>query len=290
MKKSLLIISLLAVVFSFSSCKKDGHVYNPGKRISRMYVDWGEGEGRMLHEVWNWGEDNLKSIDHYSYGSLSWTEDFSYNEEGMLTSVEDFRYGELTEYKYDGRFVTRASYYEDGTLYAEFTFKYNDDNKITSIDYYEYDYKKASCSHLLNDGNGIINSLISERTLSTIQKMASSASKDSDFVNIKLSWEEDNLSEVVMTQGSARIVIEYQYDDKINPFKNFFSLYTEDYIFDYCASQNNPIQIRSTETYDGKVSVDLEKNTYTYEDDYPSIRRMSFEGEGVAEIRYFEYE
>ena len=255
-----------------------------------MYVDWGEGEGKMLREVWNWGEDNLKSIDHYSYGSLSWTEDFSYNEEGMLTSVEDFRYGELTEYKYDGRFVTRASYYEDGTLYAEFTFKYNDDTKISSIEYYEYDYKKASCSHLLNEGNGVINSLISERTLSTIQKMASSASKDSDFVNIKLSWEEDNLSEVVMTQGSARIVIEYQYDDKINPFKNFFSLYTEDYIFDYCASQNNPIQIRSTETYDGKVSVDLEKNTYTYEDDYPSIRRTSIEGEGVAEIRYFEYE
>ena len=64
MKQTALFLSLLMIVFS--SCKKediDG-VYDPKKKIDRIYKENLNGE-KYLVELWNWDKKQLKSIDQY---------------------------------------------------------------------------------------------------------------------------------------------------------------------------------------------------------------------------------
>ena len=87
---------------------KEGE-YTPEKRINRVYRD--NGYGKTLREIWRWNDNLLQSIDHYSSGSVSWVEEFTYNDNNQIVRVEDFLNGETMEYEYDGSNISKAIYY-----------------------------------------------------------------------------------------------------------------------------------------------------------------------------------
>lgn len=131
---------------AFVSCKKDkpsgdnsGGGPEPAKcMISKIHSD--NGNGKVLDEIWTWHDNKLKKIDHYSNGSVSWSEEYSYNGNGQLARVDDYKYDEYCEYKYDGDKLSKAQYYSDGLLYEEYNFKYNSDNKISEVEIQSHDY------------------------------------------------------------------------------------------------------------------------------------------------------
>ena len=60
MKKILTILAIACVAFIFAGCQKDG-VYNPSKKISKIYYTSTSGN-KSLQEIWTW---NGKLLDKF---------------------------------------------------------------------------------------------------------------------------------------------------------------------------------------------------------------------------------
>ena len=125
---SLYKVGYILVTDFFSPAEEKEGQYTPEKKISRIYSDYGY--GKTLREIWRWNDNLLQSIDHYSSGSVSWVEEFTYNDNNQIVRVEDFLNGETMEYEYDGSNISKAIYYDEGSMEYELSFKYTD-NKIT---------------------------------------------------------------------------------------------------------------------------------------------------------------
>ena len=112
-------------------------------------------------------------------------------------------------------------------------------------------------------------------------------SKERHLDPIKLEWDNDNVSKMSIAKTIEGIeigtIMEFKYDDKINPFKNYLSLYPEE---SSCIefSKNNATEIKYTEYIDTLSSSDTEFITYTYDGKYPVTRNSN------SGLDYFEYE
>ena len=131
MKKLSLLLTLFVLALSFTSCDKEG-VYNPNKKISKSYLD--TGEGKQLTSTWNWDGKLLRTIDYHDLisGEIAYTNIFSYNDKNQIVSISDITNNLTTKYFYYGnRFDKIVSYYNDEVTETYF-FEY-DDNKISEI-------------------------------------------------------------------------------------------------------------------------------------------------------------
>lgn len=292
MKKILVLMSLIVVVF-LSACKPEPEptpepepeeldgVYNPEKRISRIYKD--DGNGKKLREVWRWNNDVLQSIDHYdSFGDLSYTEEFSYNDNGQVERVDNFRGNTYTEYKYDGNKLSRATNYEVGSMIEEYSFTYKDD-KISEIEMM-YFGEKINCCCLMKDRHNPIKMIFAENDCQAIQEIMTNLDLRDVNALVKLIWKDNNISKIDFTKGSYRNIAECKYDDKSNPFKNYYDLYGasdcnigagygDDGYSTY--STNNITEIRCTETGE-EEKTSIHKYSYSYDDKFPTVQRYVY--------------
>lgn len=302
MKKSVLLLASLVFLVAFSSCKqeeKEGQ-YTPEKKISRIYRDYGD--GKTLREVWHWNENILQSIDHYSSGVVSWIEEFTYNDDNQIVRVDDFLNGEYIEYEYNGSMISKAVYYDEGSIDMEFAFKYTD-NKITELEYIGYDYKKRSSSHLMREGNNPLKMLLTEETCQVFDKFVNnSVNRGTYGVTIKLTWKENNVSKMELREGDFGLIVDMKHDTKSNPFRNYYNLYGplefEGMYDDGCMlnstfSANNITEERWVENYEGDKYTWVIRHTYSYNDMYPTVQRISAQdedGDTDSEVYYYEYE
>ncbi|MBR0323359.1 MAG: hypothetical protein IIX06_02565 [Bacteroidales bacterium] len=303
MKKSVLLLASLVFLVAFSSCKqeeKEGQ-YTPEKKISRIYRDYGE--GKTLREVWHWNENILQSIDHYSSGRISWVEEFTYNDDNQIVRVDDFLNGEYIEYEYNGSMISKAVYYDEGSIEMEFAFKYTD-NKITELEYIGYDYKKRSSSHLMKEGNNPLKMLLTEETYQVFDKFVNnSVNRGTYGVTIKLTWKENNVSKMELRAGDYEIIVDMKHDTKSNPFRNYYNLYgpTEfagvemeiDNMMHSTFSANNITEERWVENDEGDKYTWVVKHSYSYNDMYPTVQRSFGQyggGDTDSEVYYYEYE
>ena len=292
MKKSVLLLASLVFLVAFSSCKqeeKEGQ-YTPEKKISRIYSDYGE--GKTLREVWHWNENILQSIDHYSSGTVEWVEEYTYNDNNQIVRVEDFLNGEIMEYEYDGSNISKAIFYYEGSMEYELGFKYTG-NKISEIEYIEYDYKKTNNSRLLSEGNSPIKMLLTEKTYRVFEKLINTPVNRSEIVTMKLTWNDNNVSKKEIRSGSWEEIIDYKYDAKSNPFRNYYNLYGPGEGERYSIfSVNNITEERWVEKEDGDTYVWTKKYSYSYDGMFPTIQRCVVqEGDYTSSsIRYYEYE
>lgn len=271
-----------------SSCNKveDG-AYSPKEKISKIYEDSWDGE-KMLSSVWNWDGKKLKSIDYYWNDQIEYTEYYTYNKDGRIESVVDQGYDEAIRYEYDGNYLSKAAYYEDGELCYEYDFVY-DENKISEIGYIidsDYLYKKSSKKMRFEP----LSVILPQVDMSKVEKLAREANVVRGFdvrIPIKLEWDGDNVSKMSMLltvdEYTVGMTMEYKFDDKINPLKNFLTLYPEESI-NYTFCKNNVVEMTMTE-FEG-TDVDTEKVfiVYEYDGKYPIV--MNADGDKV----YFEYE
>lgn len=290
MKKSLLILGVCLV--AFSSCKKDDDKYVPqfmsGKKIERISYKTNSGDKR-LSQVWKWKDNGqLGTIDYYANNSVYKTEYFTFNDDNLITKVDDYK-GEIIEYKYDGTRLVKGTYYEDGNLTEEYNLKYKD-GKLSSMEktVYNSSKKHSDETHLRVFSNILPDNIV--KTLAEEKVMNNSISNDRDARTISYSftWTGSNITKITMTdnhnQGSSYHA-EYEYDNKKSPFCEFYEMDGDDIINN--VSANN--LTKETRKYENNDETNVETFGYEYDGDYP-IECRKYESDGSVNLfYYYEY-
>lgn len=281
MKKYILLLASLMFLATFTSCfkDKDGE-YKPKEKISRIYKDYGQGDGKELEEIWTWDEKQLQKIDHYWRNHIDWSEEFIYNKKGQIERVDCYEDSEYIEYTYDGDKLSKSTYYYKGSIIEEYVFKH-DGKQIAEVEVTYYGRSRRN-SRLMNEGYNPLRILLHENNYQTFKKAIENLPTSRDLITIKLEWEKENVSKIEFTSGSERYIFELKYDDMLNPLKNFFSLYPEvafcsgfdeEYDVYSCSfSKNNIIELRYIEDDETEIY----KYSYSYEDKFPIVKRYNY--------------
>ena len=280
----------LLVLTSLSSCTKEG-VYNPKMKIQRVYCSSTYTE-KYLNQSWNWDGKLLKSIDHYwTGGTLSWTEDFTYDGK-RLVRVDDYISSEYVTYAYDGKLLKSADYYYKGSLESSTAYTY-DDGKLTKMDVTEYGAKKSKTeSHLQNAILPFQSEVVKVVSKFMAEASAKKKKKDVYTFTLQFTWDGDNVSKLTATQEGYWATAALQYDSKNSPLKGFHSLYsdTEELEGMFNWSKNNVTKMIVTGSDGENEVIDY---TYQYNDnDYPImvIERYADEYEDYQFTTNYEYE
>ena len=121
MKKILTIFAIACVALVFAGCQKDG-VYNPSKKISKIYYTSTSGV-KSLKQIWTWNGKLLDKIDYYDGGSIYKTYNFTYDGK-RLTRMSNYANNRYIEYKYDGSHLSEANVFSSGSLEYIYKFTY----------------------------------------------------------------------------------------------------------------------------------------------------------------------
>lgn len=261
---------------TFTACfkDKDGE-YKPKEKISKIYNDYGE--GKELEEVWKWNGKQLQRIDHYYDGDLEWSEEFTYNKKGQIERVDCYEDSEYTEYTYDGNRMTKSTFYNSGTIEEEYNFTY-DGNKVSMIEIIYFSKSSIEKSRLREEGHNPIKMLLQENYEIVKNVLNNTAMRNS--VTLKVEWNKNNVSNIEVQDGGETAQLEFKYDDKLNPFKNYYDLYTfydeEIDVVVTAYSKNNITEIRSTYREDGETETEILKYSYSYDGKFPTVRRFTY--------------
>lgn len=280
MKKTTTLFMTLLLATAITSCNKDG-VYNPKEKIDKIYVD--AGDGKKLSEDWTWDNKQLKTIDYYSDGTIDYTETFTYTD-NRLSQVDNQEYDETAKYTYDKRHLKQADFYKNNVLYMSCLFEY-DDNKLSDIQVTATDTNKG-----LNT-KGVANPLkyvLPKQTVQAIENVLNeNPTRGSIDFEIDFAWDGNNVSEMGMElDGEYSVLYVFEYDDKLNPFRNFLNSDLEETLYGHgiYKSKNNVTAYTLIEAVMGYSFTESYYISYTYDGRFPATRTLDNTTE------YFEYE
>ena len=288
--KVITVVALVAVMSAgmFSACKKDG-VYNPKKKISKIYEQNDNGE-KELSETWTWDGNKLARID-YANGNFNV---FEY-EKDRLINITD-RNGNYQKYVYDGSKIDKIQEWsKDGSvLYMEYKFEYkgNKISKITtesSIDFGDFDDMYMETSSKSQKSNALRfvlpeqiadiastelkNNLKSQKALGTIS------------ITMELTWKGNNIEKATLTNSTLNIPIstQFTYDNKSNPMYGFLTGETVG-----TTSKNNPKKV--TITIAGMPMAE-QNYSYEYDGNFPTkiTATQTSDAETETSVGYIEY-
>ncbi len=311
-------VAIMAMFLCFSSCKKE-NVYKPKKQIARVLASTNSTNKQMVQAM-TWDDKKLQKIDHYSSGSISWTEYYTYDKKNRICKVDDYGHNESVEYKYDGKNLKSIEYTLNGKLNESINVTYKG-NKISRLEYIEYDYKKSTQA---NEEKHL--SLMPE-----IIKKSDIISKatfyyDHQTLTIDLEWDGDNIVKTIYNRvlsgeyyngeiydpgtKTENIETTYTYDKNTNPIYGFrdgyYILYPSNYTSRImaCYSKNNLTQMTSKTTISITTSnqslsdsdIDTYNYSYTYDKEfmtgkYPTEVLYTYTNDGntTMSTTYYEY-
>ena len=105
-----------------------------------------------------------------------------------------------------------------------------------------------------------------------------------------------------LREGDCELIVDMKYDTKSNPFRNYYNLYgpTEsegvvegEMMLHSTFSVNNITEERWVENDEGDKYTWVIRHSYSYNDMYPTVQRISEQYEGGDtdyEVYYYEYE
>lgn len=287
MKKIFSILLIACVAMLFSACQKEG-VYNPSKKISKIYYTNSEGV-KNLSQVWTWNKNNtLEKIDFYSSGTLAYTYNFTY-EKKRLVRMNNYANNRSIEYKYEKNMLTEANTYSGGTLVDTYTFTHKNGKIVKITD--TYLNNKGSFENEINPLQFLLSEELCQALDKTQKNMGNNNGKSTIVWNYELTWEKNNPTKMVVTRegSSANSTYELSYDKKNNPYYNaFLNFYFEDNTYSGNLSKNNIVRIEYREIdSDGDQDTGVERYEYTYDGNYPKARR--YMGDGYTTLTEFEY-
>lgn len=291
MKKSVIFCLCVAIFALFASCNKnpDG-VYNPAKKIKKIYVDDGV-YGTYVSDVWNWNGNQLSSINRYDQrGDLYATNTYHYDGDRLIKVRNESSYA---TFNYKGNKIDYINVYYTG-----------DDDPITV---YTFQYKGNKLSHLnidnkftisLTDKKSLVNPLkfILPEVYASVEKLiekSANESKGAESITMDFTWTGKNITSVKTNTASENYasseVTECTFDNKRNPVEGFlgsmfgsgnlycnhnnllsatttsfgtpFSTTTYDYEYE----DNYPVKMTVTTTYEDLYAGDIPNVTYIYE-------------------------
>lgn len=289
MKKMLsIVVSLLlvsAVLFSFTSCHKDG-VYTPKKKISRIYTQI-SGQAKMLTEQWTWKDNLLSKIDYYYNGTYSHTNRYQYDGKQLTEVLIE---GGKIRFTYDGSKLEKMEMWYSGSLLWKAEVKH-DGKKIIEIEFTEYDVytvMKSSRSSAYDALKGVLPESSCAHIAELSKKRAAKSAKTGVEVwNLYYTYDGNNIKEERYVVSGEEDKYTYTYDKELNPFFNL--LVGGQSYSDYEFSKNNIINVVYTNNYDGDYAeIDF---SYVYEKSYPIERTTYYvTGNSFGVTAYYEYE
>ena len=271
MKKSIIFCLCIAVMAMFSACKDPDGVYNPSKKIQKVFTVGNNGE-KVLVESWQWDGDVLASIGYYDNdGTLASTNRFSYDGQNRLIAMDQD--GAHSEFIYDGKKIDKIVMTADGSEVASYKFEHKG-NKISEIiinidlfddwDDDDFDWDKK----------GVVLPLrfMMPEICPAVETAIKKCSKDSkgDQIKITLKWGGNNVKSMDVNFNiwgmSITETAELTYDNKNNPLYGSFATMSSSAIENLFLNKNNPLTVKTR--YMGQV-LGTADYTYEYEGNYP---------------------
>ena len=146
---------------------------------------------------------------------------------------------------------------------------------------------------MISEGNSPLKMLLTEKVYQVFEKIVNNPANRSETGTIKLTWKDNNVSKMEIRSGSWENIVDYKHDDKSNPFRNYYNLYGPGELDYEIFSVNNVTEERWIEKEDGDTYVYTIKYSYSYDDMFPTIKRISYQyddGYTDSEVYYYEYE
>ena len=281
MKKTTTLFMTLLLATAITSCDKDG-VYNPKEKIDKIYVD--AGSGKYLSEDWTWDNKQLTTLSYCdSTGTVNYTETFTYSD-NRLSQVDNPEYSETAKYTYDKRRLHQADFYNNNVLYMSCLFEY-DDNKLSDIKVTMKDaYKGLNTRGFANP----LNYVLPKQSVQSINSiMKENPTRGTFYFEIDFAWDGNNVSEMgIELDGEYSVLYAFEYDDKLNPFRNFLNSDLEETLYGHGTykSKNNVTAYTLIEEAMGYSFTESYYISYTYDGRFPATRTFN------NVIEYFEYE
>ena len=299
--------AVFAVIgLSLISCEKGG-VFSPDKKINRIYTSekhelqsfdgntWTTiqetSKPKMLREQWNWEEDLLKSIEYHTLGydnyynvyyEDTYTEYYEYDGNRLIA----INWGGDTHYSisYDhGKISTIQLFWNSDSDEPSETYEFTHKNgKISEIKFYEGSYETRP-AYTMNAFRFFIPGATMESFVKVMDKVRSTMdAKNTDPSIIQFEWEGDNVKKMTYINSGHTDVIEYTYDNKLNPFYGLFNM--EEF-------GNKPFLSKNNITSDGSCEF-----TYTYKGRFPATQTCyntityGNEREISTSVYYYDYQ
>lgn len=291
MKKILTILAIACVAFIFAGCQKDG-VYNPSKKISKIYYTSTSGN-KSLKQIWTWNGKLLDRIDFYYGGTVSYSYNFTYdgNRLTRMNRMNDYKNNVYIEYKYDGSHLSEANVFYSGRLNYTYKFSYKS-GKLESMTCTSTSkgVKEETKIHPLYFVFGPEISQCIEKSEKALAEKHNG--KSIDIETYKFTWKNGEVSQCVISYQNddySEYTYKYTYDKKKNPFSGaLINLYPEGNMVDGSLSKHNITKIDLT-SMEGESEVI--KFDYSYKDNYPiSKRKTSIYNGEVDTGGLYEYE
>ncbi len=279
--------AFLALLLLYSCHKERLGQYEPKKKISKIYRS-NENTDRFLAEAWEWDNDRLSKIDHYSTLSYIFSEIYHYDSDGRIASIEDTAHRQQTNFIYNDKKLTRIDFLLDNDVFAYMTFTYTD-SWISSIDCIITERHRST-----NFGETFQTSLkhlLPAETLETLAETveASASRHHAEAFNIRMAWDGANVFRMDVTAPNHPFrILKFEHDRKLNPYRNYLEM--ESYkMFGYPYSGLNKNNITDYKTLelisDTTYKVSEKKYVYTYKDNFPILQTDS-----NGNVREFVYE
>lgn len=281
MKKTALLLAIALFAVTFTSCQKT-KPYNPKEKISKIYVD--RGFGKNISEAWNWDGKQLKSVDYYDVkGTLDGTIVFTYNKKNQVQKVDNADADVYTEYFYDNHdrlYLARCV--KDGDVAITYSFEYDDyelSEMVIDVDVAEL---------FAPSGKSLVEPLryvLPELAFVATNDVLNNAERGGIRCELDFEWIGKNISEIELDYGAFSGTYYFKYDDKLNPFRNFYDLAPEDIDFEGKNNLNKNNIVSITEVKDNIFGDSkTEYIYYTYDGKFPVTKSYG------NVIEYYEYE
>ena len=283
MKKSIIFCLCIAVVALFSACKDPEGVFNPSKKIQKVYNVNDEGV-KDLSEVWNWNGNVLTSIDCID-DTYPYTVYFNYDSKNRLVSMDEA--GAHSEFIYDGKYIQKIEGSYEGTVVSTMEFVHKNGKIVEMrLDDLLYMTDKAQ---LLNPMRFVIPEACAA-VQNAIEKCSKEAKGDDQIV-IKLNWKGDNVTSMELNFTSWGVpvteTVELTFDKKNNPTYGLFATLGSDVAVNLFLNKNNPLSVKYLYMGQALGGADF---TYEYEGNYPTkVTCKTVEG-GEVDVETVIYE
>ena len=288
------VVLVLLLAVSFTACQKDKiGVYSPKKKIQQMYYSSVyQDKTPFLHMEWN--DDKLNTITHYvdyDVKSGTWMEQFTYDGDRVVR-VDNYTNSEYITYEYDGNHLKMATVYYHNAIVCTWAASYEGDNMTKLTGTFYNDYKKDGATIHLNPLSHLLPMEVCEKAVECQQQIAKQRHQEETYtLTLLLTWDDGNISKLILTGDDDYMEMQLQYDDKNCPFYGFMGG-LEDYVVNSLAghtgfTKHNVTSIIQTEGH----YCDTVCYAYQYDSDkYPVLQTMyDVDDPDDKVVFYYEY-
>ena len=258
--------TLMVLTIFITSCQEDG-VYNPKKKIEKIYLSYGD--DKILTETWTWDKNLLTKVA-YGAGRIYDVYEYDGKQLSKVTAYVGDKEGYSYVFTYEKSKLLKIEEILNGKVYETITVEH-DGKKIVkmTLKFVEDDYKNIKSVRNNKTFTTIMRNFLPQPIIDKI--IESSMRKANDYESIvEFVYDGDNVSKITMKEDDDySISMTYTYDDKLNPFYNNLYISGEsDAVGAF--SKNNPLTSMVTEIYRGEKFESNITYSYVYDGKFPT--------------------